>query len=252
MSPDPVVQLCPAGTDEQRWVDAAPWARLPQPDLTAIRRFVVVAPHPDDEVLGAGGLLQLRRPRVVVGVTGGEASHPDSDVLSPSAMAVRRRAERRAALHRLGAASVPLHRLGHADGDVDPDLLRSQLRSLLRPGDACVVTARFDGHPDHEACGRAAVAAARDAGATVWEYPVWTWHRTTPEDPEVPWHRARVLPLSSAQQDAKAHALQAFRSQIAPLHPDEPTVILPPEVLAHFLRPQEVYFLADGEPGRRA
>ncbi|HEX3705667.1 MAG TPA: PIG-L family deacetylase, partial [Mycobacteriales bacterium] len=70
------------GTDEAIW---KPWLtvdRWTELDLSAAldRRTVVVAAHPDDEVLGAGGLMmKLARmgcPMVVVWATDGEASHP--------------------------------------------------------------------------------------------------------------------------------------------------------------------------------
>jgi LmbE family N-acetylglucosaminyl deacetylase len=232
------------GTDEAIWARAEPWARAPELDLAGVRRIVVVAPHPDDEVLGAAGLLQLPMPAVVLAVTDGEASHPDSAVLSPHDLARRRPLERRDALDRLGAARVPVRRLGHRDGAVDCRRLESELRAVLRPGDLCAVTARFDGHPDHEACGRAAVRAARACAVPAVEYPIWTWHRTTPEDPTLPWWRARRLTLGAARRAAKIAAVEAFTTQIAPLSPHEPLVILPPDVLAHLVRAVEVYFLA--------
>jgi hypothetical protein len=58
------------------------------------------------------------------------------------------------------------------------------------PGDLCLATWRGDGHPDHEAVGRAAARAARFVGATLWEFPVWAWHWARPGAIEVPWHRS--------------------------------------------------------------
>ena len=51
-------------------------------------RVVVVAPHPDDEVLAAGGLMRWMACRgrevLVVGVTDGEASHARSARVTPA------------------------------------------------------------------------------------------------------------------------------------------------------------------------
>ena len=45
------------GTDERTWLGTSRLTELPRLSEWRPRRLVVVAPHPDDEVLGAGGLL---------------------------------------------------------------------------------------------------------------------------------------------------------------------------------------------------
>ncbi|HEX9229124.1 MAG TPA: PIG-L family deacetylase, partial [Arthrobacter sp.] len=73
-----------AGTGEDAWA-ASGLAALPELPLDAGeltgQAFIVLAAHPDDESLGAGGLMaRLRRlgARVTVLLcTAGEASHPD-------------------------------------------------------------------------------------------------------------------------------------------------------------------------------
>ena len=69
------------GTDEQTWLGGNRLGGLrPFAATSGPRRLIVVAPHPDDEVLGAGGLLQQMQQAgvetVLVAVTDGEASHP--------------------------------------------------------------------------------------------------------------------------------------------------------------------------------
>ena len=61
MKPNPIVGQ---GTPLQQWQSSRHLAELPADRharawcLTA-HRAVIIAPHPDDEVLGCGGLLQL-------------------------------------------------------------------------------------------------------------------------------------------------------------------------------------------------
>ena len=68
------------GTDEHTWLGTRRLAALPKLSDRRPRRLVVVAPHPDDEALGAGGLLQhmtrIGVEAMLVAVTDGEASHP--------------------------------------------------------------------------------------------------------------------------------------------------------------------------------
>ena len=82
-------------------------------------RLVVVAPHPDDEILAAGGLMRWtahhQREVVVVAVTDGEASHASSDRVGAAELREWRARERTEALARLGVPEVTLHRLGAPD-----------------------------------------------------------------------------------------------------------------------------------------
>ena len=232
-----------AGTDDTRWRSwpaVAGWPALavdpPGPPL-------VVAPHPDDEVLGVGGLLAVLRDAEVVAVTDGEASHPGSTVYTRPQLAALRRDETAEALRRLDLRDAPVVHLGQPDGGIDEDAVAAALAARLAPGRWCLATWRDDGHPDHEAVGRAAAAACAATGARLLEYPIWTWHWAEPGDDRVPWYRARRLDLPPAARQAKEAAIQAFPSQIADLGPaPADAAILPPHVLARFRRPFEVLF----------
>jgi LmbE family N-acetylglucosaminyl deacetylase len=208
--------------------------------------LLVVAPHPDDEVLGVGGILASFPRARLVAVTDGEGSHAPS-VVGAADLAVRRSLERSRALEALGLPGLSVARLAQPDGEVDCDLLANQLTPLLRAGDTCLATWRHDGHPDHEAVGRAAAEACRRVGARLWEYPIWMWHWAGPDDDRVPWQRARRFPLTPVLAARKATAIAQFDSQIAPLSADpsgEP--VLGPNVLARFHRPDEVVFVQPG------
>lgn len=233
------------GTAEEQWAAWSAPAAWPRLDLVAVRRAVVVAPHPDDEVLGTGGIMATLAARdvpvTVVAVTDGEASHPGWAV--PDDVARRRTGESLAALADLGLGPEARHRLGIPDGHVaeaESGVLPA-LSGLIGPGDHVFATSRDDGHPDHEAVGRAAAAACARAGATLLEYPVWMWHWADVDDPRVPWHRAAVVELAPDVVAAKQRALSRFASQVEPLGPAPgQAAILPPHVLARFRRPWEM------------
>ena len=217
-------------------------AQLVHPD----QRLVVIAPHPDDEVLAAGGLLHavtaLRRDVLVIAVTDGTASHPGSTRWPAAELGAHRTRERTEALCELGIIGNPTVRLGYADGHVAERQasLGSALDRLIGPDDVVVMPWLFDGHPDHEAVARAVLEAGCQAVA-ILQAPIWGWHWAHPADERLPLDSAVVLDLDAEGIAAKRRAIQRYRSQ---LEPDESTgnpPILPAWALARFDRPREVF-----------
>jgi SAM-dependent methyltransferase len=106
-----------------------------------------------------------------------------------------------------------------------------------------------DGHPDHEAVGRAAATAARRCEAEHWQFPVWFWHWATPGDPRVA--TFRPLPLATEARDAKGRAVAAHASQVAQLSaaPGDET-LLDADFLAHFAGDHEWFVVTPGVDSR--
>lgn len=236
-----------SGTDEARWRAWPALAELPLLDVAPCRRAVVIAPHPDDETLAVGGLMAVLLAAgaevVVVAATDGEASHPASTALSPERLREVRTAETTAALAALGR--VEQVRFGLPDGGLAAHeaTLADALARRLGPDDWCVAPYDADAHPDHDAGGRAAQTACDRTGARLLSYPLWAWHWATPGDTRLPWHRARRLPLPADALRRKQRALACYPSQTEPLGPaPEDAAVVPPAVLAHFQRPEEVLF----------
>jgi LmbE family N-acetylglucosaminyl deacetylase len=231
------------GTDEQSW-RAWPWlSTLPGGGLTrlaGVLSAVIVAAHPDDEVLGAGGLMSMlaaSRARLrLVAVTDGERSHQGHS--APAVLARRRTAETAAALRALGAEAAEVIRLRLPDTRLAAreDDLAEALAPLVAGFDLCLAPWDGDMHPDHEAAGR---AARRAAAGTFYSFPVWMWHWASPGDPRVPWDRALRIPLPPHTVARKRAAIRRFASQTEDRgHGLGP--VLAPGVIAHFTRTMEV------------
>ncbi|MDQ4117683.1 MAG: PIG-L family deacetylase [Actinomycetota bacterium] len=207
-------------------------------------RTVVVAAHPDDETLAAAGYLRAAhaagvRVEIVV-ATDGEAALPEHDDLDRAGLARTRRAELHTALDRLGVGDTPVHWLGLPDSALDADVLAAELSPLLHGADTCLAPWALDPHPDHAAAGRA-VAAAAPTTAHRWQYPIWMWTGHSPDDPDIPWSRAHRHVLDDTDRAAKAHAIEAFASQTAPLVPGG-RAVLGDDVLSHFRTAPELFF----------
>ncbi|HEY0179117.1 MAG TPA: PIG-L family deacetylase [Dokdonella sp.] len=240
------------GTAESRWLRSSWVRRMPRTDASALLdgagRLVVVAPHPDDEVLGCGGLMKLAsgcgREILVVSVSDGEHCCPGDPFWTPERLRRARRRELDAALAALGLGAARTLALGVDDGGVLDSLARvaEQLSQQLRAGDRVLATWACDGHPDHEACSRAARIAADARGCRLLEYPVWGWHWAEPSSPELNAVRAWRLDLPDDVLSAKSRAIACFATQTGDCQPAVAVPVLPPHVRRRFERPFEVFF----------
>jgi LmbE family N-acetylglucosaminyl deacetylase len=240
--------LTHGGTPAPVWLAGLESRALPPLDLTECPGLVVVAAHPDDETLGLGATIaQLVASGVdvrVVSVSDGGAAQPGATAAEQSRLATTRRHELSRAA---GVLKVPEPvSLELPDGQLadHEDALTELLTGILGTSEKppwCAATWRGDGHPDHEAVGRAAASACARTGAVLLEYPVWMWHWASPFDAAVPWDRAQAVALPDWAVARKQQAAQCFRSQFKPGIAG-PTPVLPTFVLRRLLAVGELVF----------
>lgn len=189
-------------------------------------RWLILAPHPDDETLGAGALIaQTARSGSLAGVvyvTDGSGSHTTQRGPWGRLVNVRRR-EAATALHRLTGRRdhTPVH-LGWADAKPARPTERQFDRSCRALVALChrwrvdgiAVTALHEPHCDHAAAALLAYAAQASAKRRmmVAEYVVWA------DAPDRRTHRA--IATAPMLQGARRHALRAHRSQLTASHGD--------------------------------
>lgn len=251
---DPVLRFAPVDDPVTAdWAGAVRWDDLPALDLAATERhrLVVVAAHPDDETLGAAGLIaqaaDLGWSVEVVVATRGEASHPHSPTHSPQRLAELRSREVRRAVARL-APSARVHLLELPDSDLagHTDRLVEQLVDVIGDGAEVLLVAPWeqDRHADHEAAGRAARTAAGRTDADLLGYPVWLWHWGAAAD--LPRTELLRLDLNDRARHAKRAALDCHVTQHRPLSPANGDEQLLPQALLDLAdRPFEVFFRPD-------
>lgn len=222
-------------------------------------RTLAVAPHPDDESLGCGGTLallaDLQLPVLIVFVSDGAASHPNSLQWAAPRLRDLREAEARAALDVLGVGGSNARFLRLPDGAV-PRAGEADFAAALQQVEELVadfgpqtvlVPWRRDPHRDHRASWQLFAHALRwrepDAGPLRWlEYLVWAFERGAPDEwPQQGEARAWRLDIAPVLK-RKTAAIQAHRSQVTRLIDDDPQGFwLSPEVIAHFQTPHETW-----------
>jgi LmbE family N-acetylglucosaminyl deacetylase len=205
------------------------WARLlrrarPLSAAAAARDgWLVLAPHPDDEVLGTGGLLAAlgaRRARITVAfLTDGSASHVGAPGWSPRRIAAARTAEAAAAMRILGLRDPAVH-LGWRDAAPVPAGSAAWKATVRRVVALCrrhrltrIVTSwEGDPHCDHEAAAQLAREVAHKLGVQPSFYAVWGWTRID-VDQRLAGFGAVALSVST-WQGRQRRALDVHRTQL--------------------------------------
>lgn len=183
-------------------------------DEDLARPAVVFAPHPDDEVLGCGGVIaqKVRRGAEVTVVYVTDGSRARRSLMAEEEFAALRRAESLEASRILGVPAVHVVQW-RLDATLRerPAAAREQVAALLAHTRPAQVFLPHAGDPpeDHRAVHalvRAAVRAQPRA-LTMLEYPVWLWAHWPWV--EVPARPRRTLPRRLAAGAAAARRLWA-------------------------------------------
>jgi LmbE family N-acetylglucosaminyl deacetylase len=226
-------------------------------DFANFRRVLVVAPHPDDESLGCGGLIatlgEFGRLVFVMFVTDGSASHRASPLWSREQLATLRKEEAAEALSRLGLTRA--HRIfldledanmpsrgsfpwGKALSDVE------EVLSRFRP-DLLIMPWRRDPHCDHRnswSLMQDALLRSKQRPCRL-EYAIWLDELGVPADwPQT--SEAEPIDVDVANAVArKRHAIAAHRSQTTALISDDPNGFrLTDSTIARLTGPLERYW----------
>ena len=150
---------------------------------------IVFAPHQDDETLGCGGTIALKRsqgvPVKVIFITDGRYGRPDW--IEPEKIVQFRQQEAKTALNILGVEPSDTYFIGETDctlsslSGLEKQKLIARLSEILKsfqPQEVYVPHFQ-DGHPDHEATFDLAQAVIADSGlqTELFMYSVWAfWH----------------------------------------------------------------------------
>ena len=217
-----------------------------RPALYFTDKTIIIAPHPDDEVIGCAGLIQAlvergTPPHVII-LTGGEGSHRGCcNTSAEEIIAARHQLTLKAAVT-LGLPESHIHCLCYSDGGValeHPETERLQaLLSELVP-QSVFVPHRGEGWSDHLQAAEITKCLMTGKDVTIYEYCVWMWYYNV-------WHldyrNACVLRMSRTQHQRKLQAIDEYVTPLAPC--GKPwSGVLPKPFLKAAKWKNELYFL---------
>lgn len=230
----PPADTAPSPVASALWQEAAadaPLASGEGPDaLPAEANLLVIAAHPDDEVIGAGRIMAHHGGRVrAITLTAGERCHGDG--ADRRYVAQIRLDEWRAALNVLGAEPLDSTRwpdgclAGHEPEATQALMGMMELMECVGGVDALLAPWQHDPHPDHEAAGRIAVQVSHRLGVPLWSYLVWTPYWLHPR--EVGRYGGELVNHPTAPEAGFRwrRALACHRSQLTAQPPAEHPVV---------------------------
>mgnify|MGYP003056762150 CR=1 FL=1 len=181
--------------------------------------ILILAPHPDDEVFGCGGLIaslvaEGNAPHVIV-LTGGGDSHRGCCSTSESDIISARRELTHKAMSALGLPELNIHELDFSDGHISEGNAaeKKKLESLISEihPDVILVPHHGEGWSDHLAVRDLGIELANNA--EVYEYCVWMWYY---RQKHLDWQNAYALKMTVAEHQKKLVAIGAYLSALAP------------------------------------
>lgn len=210
------------------------------------RKTAIIAPHPDDEVIGCAGLIhtlvERGTPPHVIILTGGEGSHRGCcDTSAEEIIAARHQLTLKAA-DTLGLPVSHIHCLHYPDGGValeHPETEKLQaLLSELAP-QSVFVPHCGEGWSDHLQAAEITKHLLLGQKVSIYEYCVWMWYYNVWR---LDYRNARVLRMSRVQHQRKLQAVDEYVTPLAPC--GKPwSGVLPKPFLKAACWDKELYFL---------
>ena len=210
------------------------------------KRAVVFSPHQDDETIGCGGMIALKRslgiPVKVVFITDGRYGRPDW--IEADDVVQYRQKEANTALNILGIEPSQTEFLGEADGSLaqlspeQRNLLIAKLVEVLQSFEAeeVYVPHNHDGHPDHEATYSLVRSAIETSKMPIelLQYPIWMLWRNPLSSRKYLQKTSNAYRLFLGSfQKKKQQAIAIYKSQ---------TPNLPSSLKQSMFSPHEMYF----------
>lgn len=190
-------------------------------DLVIDNRTLIIAPHPDDEVIGCAGLIQqtLKQGKqiYICMLTGGEASLRDYSKMSEEELKKQRLSLTKKITIQLGLSADHLFLLNFPDGNINqhhPDFQSlKQIIQQIKPDAIYVPHQKGEGWSDHIEAGNMAKEITKDTTIHLYEYCVWFWYYNVWS---VDWKNAFLLRMTPEEYQNKIKAIHDYITPLAP------------------------------------
>lgn len=214
-----------------------------KPEIALPESVLIIAPHPDDEAIGCGGLIarlcaEGQAPHVVVMTGGGGSLRGYSDMPESDVIKARRNLTLKSA-KALGLPESNIHFLDFVDGHIDdrPESEMKRLKDLIKQlkPDAIFVPHSGEGWPDHI---NTRQIILNFQFPKVYEYCVWMWYYNVWN---LDWKNAFQFRMTDSEHVAKLKAADAYIKPLAPCGQPWSGVLPKPFIKANTAR-RELYF----------
>ena len=191
-----------------------------RPSLRLMANTIIIAPHPDDEVIGCAGLIQALTengtpPHVII-MTGGEGSHRGCCKTSSEKIISARHQLTINAATTLGLPESHIHTLAYPDGGIatghtETEKLQRLLNELLPQ--TVFVPHKGEGWSDHILSAEIIKELLNKQQVSIYEYCVWMWYYNVWK---LDYRNARILKMSRKQHLRKLQAIEQYTTPLAP------------------------------------
>ena len=191
-----------------------------RPLLELSDNTVIIAPHPDDEVIGCAGLIQALVERGIpphaIILTGGEGSHRDCCNTTEADIIDARHQLTMKASATLELPESHIHHLKYPDGGID--FAHSETENLkallvqLSPK-ALFLPHWGEGWSDHISVQEIVKELMKCHVVNIYEYCVWMWYYNVWN---LDYKNARILKMTPTQHKRKLKAIEQYVTPLAP------------------------------------
>lgn len=209
-------------------------------------KILIISPHPDDEVLGCGGLITKFNRRnkevFIIYLTKGENCNPK---IKQEILINKRRILSLKALEEIHQPMNRVYFLDFVDGKInETDIETNKLRVLcqqIKP-EAIFVPNIFESWDDHTNANLIIKSLTRGESIRIYEYCVWFWYSTPFKSiANIKWKNARFSILEKEIMERKHKAIDLYMEEKDPKGiPYSGT--LPPVLLKSCNWKKEIYF----------
>ena len=189
--------------------------------LELSNRILIVAPHPDDEVIGCSGLIQqaiIEEKEIFVCIlTGGEGSHRNCCNIKAQDLIDNRRKLAKSIDGELGIPDNHLFFLNFPDGDivskVNDYLELERVISEIQPDSIYIPHQKGEGWSDHIQAGNIVKSIIANSPIALYEYCVWFWYYNVWN---LNWRQSFLLKMNKLSSLKKTNSIDNYTRPLAP------------------------------------